>query len=69
MILYTGANPVEELRLELGESGVDVAMLDGQILRKMLERVTMTEMFAISIAEIKAGRALIAGWNNPITGL
>ncbi len=68
-VYQRSANQVEELRLELGESGVDVAMLDERILRRMLERVTMTDMFAINIAEIKAGRALIAGWNNPITGL
>jgi hypothetical protein len=61
-------NPLEELRLELMSNGVDVASIDDQILEQMLERVTMTEMFGVSIAEIKAGRALTAGWTKPLTG-
>jgi L,D-transpeptidase catalytic domain len=60
-------NPLAELRQELTGNGVDVASIDDQTLGGMLGRVTMTEMFGISIAEIKAGRALTAGWNRPLT--
>jgi hypothetical protein len=59
-------NPLEELRRELMSNGVEVASIDDQILEQMLERVTMTEMFGVSIAEIKAGRALTAGWTKPL---
>jgi hypothetical protein len=61
-------NPLAELRLELMGNGVDVASIDDRILEQMLARVTMTEMFGVSIAEIKAGRALTAGWTKPLTG-
>jgi L,D-transpeptidase catalytic domain len=61
-------NPLEELRSELMSNGVDVASIDDQTLEQMLAQVTMTEMFVVSIAEIKAGRALTAGWTKPLTG-
>jgi hypothetical protein len=61
-------NPREALRLELMSNGVDAASIDDGILEQMLERVTMTEMFSVSIADIKAGRALTAGWTKPLTG-
>jgi L,D-transpeptidase catalytic domain len=61
-------NQREELRSELMSNGVDVASIDDRILAQMLARVTMTEMFGVSIAEIKAGRALTAGWTKEIVG-
>lgn len=54
-------NPVAALRQELLSFGVDAAMLDDQMLKQMLGRVTMHEMFSVSLADIKAGRALSAG--------
>jgi hypothetical protein len=49
-------------------NGVDAASIDDRILEQMLARVTMTEMFSVSIADIKAGRALTAGWTKPLVG-
>jgi hypothetical protein len=61
-------NPRAELRLELVSNGVDAASIDDQVLEQMLKRVTMTKMFGVSIADIKAGRALTAGWTKPLIG-
>jgi lipoprotein-anchoring transpeptidase ErfK/SrfK len=59
-------NHSEALRQELIGSGVDSALLDDQTLRLMLERVTMKEMFGVSLTDIKEGRALTAGWQKRI---
>jgi lipoprotein-anchoring transpeptidase ErfK/SrfK len=59
-------NHIDALRQELIGSGVDSALLDEQMLRQMLERVTMNEMFGVSLADIKAGQALTAGWRRKI---
>lgn len=61
-------NTVENLRAELKDAGVDDAKLDDRMLQQMLDRVTMTEEFTVSIADIKAGRALEAGKTQPLTG-
>lgn len=60
-------NSVENLRAELKDAGVDDARLDDNTLRSMLARVTMNEEFVVSIADIKAGRALEAGGTQPVT--
>ena len=61
-----GTNTVENLRAELKDAGVADSM-DDRTLRQMLDRVNMNEEFAVSVVEIKAGRALEAGKNQPLT--
>ena len=58
---------VENVRAELKEAGVDDAKLDDRTLQQMIDHVTMNEEFTASIADIKAGRGLEAGKNQPIT--
>jgi hypothetical protein len=60
-------NTLENLRAELKDSGVDESKLDDKTLQQMLDRVTMGEEFVVSIADIKAGRALEAGKTQPLT--
>jgi lipoprotein-anchoring transpeptidase ErfK/SrfK len=60
-------NTVENLRAELKDNGVDESRLDDKALQQMLARVTMNEEFVVSIADIKAGRALAAGKTQPLT--
>ena len=60
-------NTVENLRAELKDNGVDESKLDDKTLQQMLDRVTMNEEFAVSVADIKAGRALEAGKTQPLT--
>lgn len=60
-------NTIENLRAELKEAGVDDSQLDDRMLQQMLDRVTMNEEFVVSIADIKAGRALEVGKTQPIT--
>jgi L,D-transpeptidase catalytic domain len=62
-----GTNIFETLRAELTGSGVDVAKLDDQVLRVMFGRVSLREGFRVNIADIKAGRALTAGLQLPLT--
>ena len=57
----------EELRAELREAGVDDSKLDDNTLRQMLERVTMNEEFMVSVVDLKAGRGMDAGRNQPLT--
>ncbi|HXI22751.1 MAG TPA: L,D-transpeptidase, partial [Pyrinomonadaceae bacterium] len=60
-------NTVENLRAELQDFGIDESRLDDKTLQQMLDRVTMSEEFVVSIADIKAGRALAAGKTQPLT--
>lgn len=60
-------NSIENLRAELQSSGVDPSKLDDETLRQLIDRVSMAEEFVVNIADIKASRALIAGWNRPLT--
>jgi lipoprotein-anchoring transpeptidase ErfK/SrfK len=62
-----GTLTVESVRAELKEAGVDDAKLDDKALQQMIERVTMNEEFVVSVADIKAGRALEAGKTQPLT--
>src|SRR5262249_9243551 len=62
-----GTNTEENLRSELQSVGVDVANLDGQMLRQMLARPNPNEEFTVSVADIKSGNALVAGTNQPLT--
>jgi lipoprotein-anchoring transpeptidase ErfK/SrfK len=62
-----GTNTVENLRAELQSVGADTSKLDDQTLKQMFERVNQNEEFAVSVAEIKAGNALVAGTNQPLT--
>jgi hypothetical protein len=61
-----GTNTVENLRAELKDAGVDDARLDDSTLRQMLDRVNMNEEFTVGVVDIKAGRALEAGKNQPL---
>lgn len=63
-----GVSTIENLRAELAASGVDTAKLDEQTLKQMMERVSGKKEFRVSIADIKAGRALSAGQQVPLTG-
>jgi lipoprotein-anchoring transpeptidase ErfK/SrfK len=60
-------NTVENLRAELKEAGVDESKLDDKTLQQMLDKVTMNEEFVVSVADIKAGRALETGKTQPLT--
>jgi len=60
-------NTLENLRAELQDVGINPANLDDNTLRQMLNRVSMTEEFAVTIADIKAGRTLENGQNQPLT--
>jgi lipoprotein-anchoring transpeptidase ErfK/SrfK len=60
-------NTIENLRAELKEAGVDDSKLDDRTLQQMLDRVTRNEEFVVSVADIKAGRALEAGKTQPLT--
>jgi len=65
-VYHRNGNALDELRLKLLSSGVDAALLDEQTLRQMLGRVSMNEMFCVNITDLKAGRALSAGWGKRI---
>lgn len=60
-------NTIENLRAELKEAGVEDSKLDDRTLQQMLDRVTRNEEFVVSVADIKAGRALEAGKTQPLT--
>lgn len=60
-------NTIENLRRELQGFGVDSSNLDDNMLGQMLNRVTMSQEFVVSVADIKSARALIAGLNQPLT--
>ncbi|HEY7543747.1 MAG TPA: L,D-transpeptidase [Blastocatellia bacterium] len=62
-----GSLTIENVRAELQAAGVETSSLDPQALRQMLDRVSLKEEFRVSIADIKAGRALIVGQNFPLT--
>lgn len=54
-----GKEEVSNLQQELAST--ENLQVDAKTLQKMLEQVTQKQEFVVSIAEIKAGRALIAG--------
>jgi lipoprotein-anchoring transpeptidase ErfK/SrfK len=58
-------NTIDKVREELQSAGV--TNLDDTVLRDMMGRVKMTEEFAVSVADLKAGRLADAGWNLPLT--
>jgi len=58
---------VEAVRAELRDAGVDNAKLDDRTLQQMIDKVTMNEEFVVSVADVKAGRALEAGKTQPLT--
>lgn len=58
---------VESLRSELEASGVEKSVIDEQTLKQMVSRVSMAKEFVVSIGEVKAGRALTAGLDQPLT--
>ena len=60
-------NTIANLRAELKEAGVEDSKLDDGTLQQMLDRVTRNEEFVVSVADIKAGRALEAGKTQPVT--
>jgi lipoprotein-anchoring transpeptidase ErfK/SrfK len=62
-----GTSSVENLRAELQSVGVDMSKLDDQTLKQMIERTTPNEEFAVAVADIKTGNALVAGRNQPLT--
>jgi lipoprotein-anchoring transpeptidase ErfK/SrfK len=59
-------NTLDNVRAELKDAGVDDASVDERTLGQMLARVTTSQEFAVSIADIKAGHPLDAGKNQPL---
>ena len=59
-------NTVDKVREELQSVAVDASKLDDGTLRQMLNRVNMNQQFVVSVADVKAGRALAAGQNQPL---
>jgi murein L,D-transpeptidase YcbB/YkuD len=59
-------NTVEKVREELQSVGADSSALDATI-RQMLSRVSMNEQFTVSLGDVKSGRALTTGQNQPLT--
>jgi lipoprotein-anchoring transpeptidase ErfK/SrfK len=62
-------NNLENIRAELKDAGVDDSSIDDKMLQRMLDRVTMTEQFAVSLADLKAGHAVEMGKNQPLTAV
>jgi len=62
-----GTDTVDNLRAELQSVGFDASKLDDQTVKQMLERTNQNEEFTVSVADIKAGNALAAGANQPLT--
>lgn len=60
-------NTIEKLRAKLENHEVDISKLDDATLKKMLERVSRTEQFVVSLADIRAGNALTGGKTVPLT--
>ncbi|HWQ32078.1 MAG TPA: L,D-transpeptidase [Blastocatellia bacterium] len=59
-------NTVEKLRAELADYGIGPEVVDDETLRQMLRRVSRTQLFAVSLTDLREGRALSAGWNEPL---
>ncbi|HWX42642.1 MAG TPA: L,D-transpeptidase [Blastocatellia bacterium] len=62
-----GTNAVDNLRSKLQSAGVDASKVDDQTLAAIMNRANRTEEFQVSLSDIGAGRALIAGQNQPLT--
>jgi hypothetical protein len=62
-----GTNSVDNLRSKLQSAGVDASKVDDQTLAAIMNRANRTEEFQVSLSDIGAGRALIAGQNQPLT--
>ncbi len=60
-------NTVEQLRAALNAFNVDLSKLDDGALKEMLNRVSDEQLFVVKLADIKAGRALERGTNEPLT--
>ena len=58
-------NDLASLRNKLDGNGVAAA--DEIMLRQMLERVSRKQEFAVSLTDLKAGRALAVGRQVPLT--
>ncbi|HKY04568.1 MAG TPA: hypothetical protein VJQ56_06745, partial [Blastocatellia bacterium] len=59
-------NTVENLRTELQSVGADVANLDNNAFKQMMERVTRKEAFVVSLQDLQAGRGAQAGKTEPL---
>src|SRR5204863_10022221 len=59
-------NTLENLRAELQHEGHNPPTSDDNTLRQMLKRVSVTEELAVTIADIKAGRTVENGENQPL---
>jgi lipoprotein-anchoring transpeptidase ErfK/SrfK len=62
-----GTNSVDNLRSKLQSGGIDASKVDDQTLAAIMNRANRTEEFQVSLSDIGAGRALIAGQNQPLT--
>jgi hypothetical protein len=58
-------NTIDKVREELQSAGV--TNLDDKTLRDMLGRVSMTEEFTVSVADLKSGRLADTGQNLSLT--
>ncbi|MGI9036239.1 MAG: L,D-transpeptidase, partial [Pyrinomonadaceae bacterium] len=59
-------NTAENLRGKLESYGVDAGKLDDSTLKAMLDKVSKSQKFVVSIADIKAGNALQKGKTEPL---
>ena len=59
-------NTVENLRQELSDAGVEASKLEDGTLKQMISRVSTSQEFVVSVADIKSARALAAGRNQPL---
>jgi lipoprotein-anchoring transpeptidase ErfK/SrfK len=62
-----GGSTVEKLRADIEASGVEATALDDQTLKQIIGRVSAASEFVVSLADLKAGRALTAGRDQPLT--
>jgi lipoprotein-anchoring transpeptidase ErfK/SrfK len=61
-----GAGSPARLRAELQQAGVAADRLDDETLKQMVGRANRAEAFTVNLDDIKAGRALTAGWTRPL---
>ena len=58
---------LENLRAELESYGVDIARIEEKTLREMIDKPSDEQYFAVSLADIKAGKIMENGKTEPLT--
>jgi lipoprotein-anchoring transpeptidase ErfK/SrfK len=62
-----GTNSVDNLRSKLQSAGLDSSKIPDKTLAAIMNRANRNEQYQVSLADIAAGRGLIAGQNQPLT--